>query len=103
MKREAAEILKDALALPTEARAALAEALLANLDEQPDDDTATVWKREIERRIAELETGVVSPIPWPEVRTRLLDRARERATTRLRNGADLQWSSPASRDDLYRR
>ena len=31
MKRDAAEILKEALALPTEARAALAGSLLVNL------------------------------------------------------------------------
>lgn len=38
MKREAAEILKDALALPTEARAALAESLLESLDTEVDED-----------------------------------------------------------------
>jgi putative addiction module component (TIGR02574 family) len=102
MKRDAAELLKEALALPTEARSALAESLLASLDEHPDDDAAAGWKSEIERRIAELDTGAVSPIPWPEVRRRLFDRARQRAVTRLRNGADLQWSPPASRDDHYR-
>ena len=38
MKREAAEILKDALALPTEARAALAGSLLESLDTEVDED-----------------------------------------------------------------
>jgi len=36
MKREAAEILKDALALPPEARAALAGSLLESLDTEVD-------------------------------------------------------------------
>jgi hypothetical protein len=38
MKRHAAEILKDALALPTEARAALAGSLLESLDTEVDED-----------------------------------------------------------------
>src|SRR4051812_11075052 len=38
MKREAAQILKDALALPTEARAALAGSLLESLDTEVDED-----------------------------------------------------------------
>jgi putative addiction module component (TIGR02574 family) len=94
MKRDAAELPKEALSLPTEARAALAEALFASLDEQPHDDVAAAWKSEIECRIAELETGAVSPLPWPEVRRRLFERARQRAVTRLLNSADLQWSPP---------
>jgi Putative addiction module component len=43
MKREAAEILKDALALPTEARAALAESLLESLDTEVDEDAEAAW------------------------------------------------------------
>jgi hypothetical protein len=38
MRRDAAEILKDALALPIEARAALARALLESLDTEVDKD-----------------------------------------------------------------
>jgi hypothetical protein len=38
VKREAAEILKDALALPTEARATLAGSLLESLDTEVDED-----------------------------------------------------------------
>lgn len=103
MKRDAAKILKDALALPTEARATLAEALIASLDGQPDDVTAAAWKSEIERRTSELDVGLVCAIPWPEVRRRLFERARRRALRRLRHGLDLQWSPRTSRDDLYRR
>ena len=45
MKRDAAEILKDALALPTEARAALAGSLLDSLDTEVDEDAA---KRDVD-------------------------------------------------------
>jgi putative addiction module component (TIGR02574 family) len=102
MKRDATEILKEALAFPPEDRAALAEALLASLEEHSGEDAEAAWKTEIERRISELDAGVVSMIPWPEVRHRLFDRACRRALLRLRDGLDLEWA-PASRDDLHRR
>jgi putative addiction module component (TIGR02574 family) len=59
--------------LSAEDRATLAEALLASLDEQPNGDAEAAWKSEIERRLTELDAGVVSPVPWPEVRRRLSD------------------------------
>src|SRR3954453_14125387 len=71
MKRDAAEILKDALALPTEARAALAGSLLESLDTQLDDDAEAAWAIEVNRRVAELDGGAVKTIPWAEVRRRL--------------------------------
>ena len=74
MKRDAAEILKDALALPTEARAALAGSLLESLDTEVDEDAEAGWASEINRRVAELETGVLRPIPWADVRRRLAQR-----------------------------
>ena len=74
MKRDAAEILKDALALPTEARAALAGSLLESLDTEVDEDAEAAWASEINRRVAELETGVLRPIPWADVRRRLAPR-----------------------------
>ena len=70
MKREAAEILKDALALPTEARAALAEAPLESLNTDVDEDAEVAWATEVNRRVAELDSGAVKTIPWAEVRRR---------------------------------
>ena len=74
MNREAVEILKDALALPTEARAALAGSLLESLDTEVDEDAETAWVTEINRRLVELESGAVKTIPWAEVRRRLSAR-----------------------------
>ena len=74
MKREAAEILKDALALPTEARAALAESLLESLDTEVDEDAEAAWATEVNRRIAKLDSGAIDTIPWAEVRRRLAAR-----------------------------
>jgi hypothetical protein len=62
MKRDAAEILKDALALPTEARAALAGSLLESLDTEVDEDPEAAWATEVNRRVAELDGGAVQTI-----------------------------------------
>ncbi len=74
MKRDAAEILKEALALPTEARAALAESLLDSLDTDVDEDAEPSWATEVNRRVAELDSGAVKTVPWVEVRRRLAAR-----------------------------
>ena len=71
MKRDAAEILKGALALPTEARAALARSLLDSLDSDVDEDAEAAWATEVDQRVAELESAAVKTIPWAEVRRRL--------------------------------
>jgi hypothetical protein len=67
-----------------------------------DDDADAAWSTEIDGRVAELDAGTVSTIPWPEVRQRLFKRARHRALRRLRDGLDLQWLRPDSREDLHR-
>ena len=71
MKRDAVEILKEALALPTEARAALAGSLLDSLDTEVDEDAEAAWATEVTRRVTELDSGAVKTIPWAEVRRRL--------------------------------
>jgi putative addiction module component (TIGR02574 family) len=74
MKREPAKILKDALALPAKARAALACSLLESLDTEVDEDAEAAWATELNRRVAELDTGAVKTIPWAEIRRRLAVR-----------------------------
>ena len=70
--RSADEILEDALALPTEARAAIAGSLLDSLDDDAVDAQAEeLWSVEIARRIAEIDAGRVQLVPWSEVRQRL--------------------------------
>jgi len=71
MSRETAELLKEVLTLPAEARAALADSLLESLTEI-DADAEGAWRTEIRRRAAELDSKAVSPIPWAEVRSRLM-------------------------------
>ena len=68
MTQEVSELLKKALALPPEARAALAGSLLESLDENLDASAEEEWNEEIARRIRELDSGKVKPIPWAEAR-----------------------------------
>ena len=76
MSREAAEILKNALALPVEARAAIADSLLDSLDQEVDPNAEDEWRREIQRRAAELKSGAVTE-SWPDIRARLMARLRD--------------------------
>ncbi|MGB9195572.1 MAG: addiction module protein [Terriglobales bacterium] len=77
MAQEVTELLKKALALAPEARAALAGSLLESLDETVDVSAEEEWSREIARRMEELDSGKVKPIPWEEAR---------RQISALRNG-----------------
>ena len=64
------EILEsEALKLTPGERAALAQRLLASLDE--DAEIEDTWATEIERRIAEVESGAVQVIPIAEALARV--------------------------------
>jgi putative addiction module component (TIGR02574 family) len=77
MRRDAAEILKEALELPIEGRVALTDSLLESLDtEEVDDGAESAWQRAVERRVAELDSGAVSPLPWADVRRNLIATLR---------------------------
>jgi putative addiction module component (TIGR02574 family) len=72
MSRDADEILKEALALPPETRAALADSLWESIDAEVDSDAEEAWRQEIKRRLVDLDSGAVAAIPWSEARSRLL-------------------------------
>ncbi len=74
MKQNIAEILKEALKLPPEARAALAGTLLDSLDEAMDRDAESEWEAEIVMRLKEIDEGKANLIPWPEARTKIAGR-----------------------------
>ena len=74
MKQDPNDLLKEALKLPPEARAALAGSLLDSLDQEVDEDAEAVWQAEIDRRLRELDSGTVKLIPWSEARRKISDR-----------------------------
>jgi len=71
MTQEVSELLKKALELPVEARAALANSLLESLDETIDASAEEEWSKEIAQRIEELDLGKVKPIPWEDARRQI--------------------------------
>ena len=71
MKDNIANILKHALKLPPEARAALAGSLLDSLDEPLDRNAESAWEAEIALRVREIDDGKVTLIPWAEARARI--------------------------------
>ena len=71
MKQNITEILKEALKLPPEARAALAGTLLDSLDETVDRDAESAWEVEIVMRLKEIDEGKINLIPWAEARARI--------------------------------
>jgi putative addiction module component (TIGR02574 family) len=71
MAQDLSDVLKQAMALPSEARAALAGALLESLDETVDASAEAEWDREIVRRIEELDSGAVKPVSWAEARRQI--------------------------------
>jgi putative addiction module component (TIGR02574 family) len=71
MSTTADSILGTALTLPPDERAWLASELIASLNEGEDADVEAAWAVEIERRIAEVESGEAKTSSWEEARTRI--------------------------------
>jgi putative addiction module component (TIGR02574 family) len=67
MSPKAEQLLREALDLPVEERASLAESLMESLEEG-EDEAETAWNAEIDRRIQEVRSGEVRTIPWNEAR-----------------------------------
>ena len=74
MTQEANELLKKALTLSAEERAALAGSLLESLDTTVDESSEKAWAAEIARRIEDLDSGKAKTVPWEEVRRRIAAR-----------------------------
>ena len=76
MTPEVSKLLERALALSIEEQEALADSLISNLGGKIDEGVEAAWHAEIERRIAELDSGRVETVPWGEVRRRNLAKLR---------------------------
>lgn len=70
-------IMTEALQLPREARALIAEKLLESLDLEEPFEVSPEWKQEIARRCREIDEGTVELIPADEVFREARERLRE--------------------------
>lgn len=76
-------VLAAALQLPAPGRAAVVAELLDSLDDlgPADEGVEQAWAEEAQRRLAEVDAGTVTPIPWAEARRRILAAMHGRRET----------------------
>lgn len=65
------DLYRLALELTEAERAALAGMLLESLEPGDDPEVESAWLAEVDRRLAELDSGAVEPVSWSLVRDRL--------------------------------
>ena len=75
------ELLAEALRLTRVDRARVAEELLSSLEE-PDEDVATAWAAELERRSRDAAEGRVQTTSWDAVRAEILKELELRRASR---------------------
>jgi putative addiction module component (TIGR02574 family) len=78
------EILAQALRLPRADRARLAEEVLSSL-EDPDEQVAAAWARELERRSNDIAEGRVQPVDWETARDQILKELEQRRNEQSTN------------------
>lgn len=71
-----ATLREELMALPATTRALLAQDLMASLDSETDADVEQAWLELAERRLDELKSGQVKPVPGPAVLERVRNRNR---------------------------
>lgn len=76
------QVLRQALRLPPKARADIAGVLLRSLDEHEDRGVEAAWIAEVERRLAQVESGDVKLVPWGAVLRSARAKLRRAKATR---------------------
>ncbi len=68
-------LLSEALQMPLQERAIIAERLISSLDTAIDPDVETAWQQEVQNRLDRMEKGELTFLPWEEVRRQLRNRS----------------------------
>jgi len=69
-------VLIQALQMPPQDRAMIAERLLSSLDADVDWEVEVAWQQEAQRRLEEIDRGEVVCLPWEQVMNRLRGNTR---------------------------
>jgi putative addiction module component (TIGR02574 family) len=77
MSPEDSDLLKRALELPVEERAALANTLLDSLG-PAEQSVQQAWDEEVARRMEDLKAGKAVTVPWEQLHRELLAMVNER-------------------------
>lgn len=65
------DLFQQAAQLSERDRATLAGLLIETLDPMSEPDVEAAWSKEIERRLAEIDSGTVELIAWEDIRAEL--------------------------------
>lgn len=68
MTPTADQLYQAALALPVAERAVLAGRLIDSLPQDAPSQLHPAWRDELRRRLAQIDSGEVTPVPWDEVK-----------------------------------
>jgi putative addiction module component (TIGR02574 family) len=79
MKASLKKLVDTALDLPEDDRVQLIDALIDSVSPEEAVSLDEAWLKEIERRSAEVDAGLVKPVPWEDVKKRLLRKSRRHA------------------------
>jgi putative addiction module component (TIGR02574 family) len=74
MEKSARELFEEAMRLDPQERATLMRLLIESLDTESEEGVEDAWRVEVERRMAELDSGAVEAVSWEELRARLYRR-----------------------------
>jgi putative addiction module component (TIGR02574 family) len=74
MAHKIKDIIDEALNLPSESRAYIAEILLESLDFEEEFAVSDAWRAEIDKRCRAIDAGDVELIPGDEAMAKLRDR-----------------------------
>jgi len=74
MERNLNHVFQQAVKLSERDRATLAGLLIATLDPVTEPDVESARSEQLERRLAEINSGTVESIPWEDVRTELFGK-----------------------------
>ncbi len=72
MTAEVCKLLEQALSLSVEEQEALADSLISNLGGKVEEGVQEAWESEINKRLADLDSGKAKTTSWTEVRQRNL-------------------------------
>lgn len=68
------QLTHEALELPVQERAKLAQVLISSIDEVTAEDMSSAWDAELKKRVREIREGKVKGIPAEEVFARLEEK-----------------------------
>jgi len=65
------QLVNQLLQLPAVERISAARQLFISIDNEIDKDSELDWEREIQKRICELDSGIVVSVPWEAVKEKI--------------------------------